>query len=187
MSRRRRDETRWSDRTALVAAAVALPVTGAGAIATVLAGPVDTTAAVTGIVVPGVVAAVTTALAIHFLLIRRQRRRERDANRRLAAAKRELHDERHERTIVRELERALDRCGVVCRPPVARGSVDPLAGGEAAAGCCGGVAKLAQRHQPLAPGGQTAVGGQLGRGLAAFLGVVLRRAMAHVLQLTPYA
>lgn len=105
---RRRDETRWSDRTALVAAAVALPVTAAAGATILVGGEIATVTGVLAIVVPGVVAAIATAVAAHFLLIRRQRERERNTNRRMSAAKRQLHDEKHERSVLRELDHALD-------------------------------------------------------------------------------
>ena len=109
MKRRRRDETRWSDRTALVAASVALPVAIAAAAIALLLGDLDTVTGLAYITVPAVVAAVATAVAAHVLLIRRHRDRERTNNRRLSAAKRELHDEKQERAVLRELDAALDR------------------------------------------------------------------------------
>ncbi|NIR36162.1 MAG: sensor domain-containing diguanylate cyclase [Actinobacteria bacterium] len=84
-------------------------MTLAGAVDAAVAGSANTAETVARIAAPGVVAAVATAIAVHVMLIRRHRRRERAANRRLAAARRELHDERHERSILRELDRALDQ------------------------------------------------------------------------------
>jgi len=105
---RRRDETRWSDHTALVAAFVALPVAAAAAATTILVGDTGTTDGMIAIAVPGVVAAFATALAAHALLIRRHRDRERVSNRRLSATKRELHDEKVERDVLREIDAAID-------------------------------------------------------------------------------
>ena len=92
----------------LVAAFVALPVSAGAAMATLVTGGIETETALIYIVVAGVVAAVATALAAHLLLIRRHRARERAANRRLAATKRELHDEKQERAVLRELDAAID-------------------------------------------------------------------------------
>ncbi len=92
----------------LVAAFVALPVSAGAAIATLVTGGIETETALIYIVVAGAVAAVATALAAHLLLIRRHRARERAANRRLAATKRELHDEKQERAVLRELDAAID-------------------------------------------------------------------------------
>ena len=108
MRSRRRDETRWSDRTALVAASVALPVAVASAATTLTSGRTDTVTGILGIAVPGVVAAIATAVAAHYFLIRRHRDRERLGNRRLSSLKRELHDEKQERAVLRELDVALD-------------------------------------------------------------------------------
>lgn len=108
MKSRRRDETRWSDRTALVAASVALPVAVAAAATILVTGDASTTGGMLAITVPGVVAAIATAVASHLLLIRRHRDRERVNNRRLSATKRELHDEKQERAVLRELDAALD-------------------------------------------------------------------------------
>lgn len=108
MNARRRDETRWSDRTALVAASVALPVMVAAAAVTLLTTDVELVAGVLLITVPAVVAAVATAVAAHTLLIRRQRDRERTTNRKISATKRELHDEKQERAVLRELDTAID-------------------------------------------------------------------------------
>jgi diguanylate cyclase (GGDEF)-like protein len=105
---RRRDETRWSDRTALMAAATALPVTASAAATILIGGEIATVTGVLAIVIPGIVAAIATAVAGHHLLIRRQRERERTVNRRMSSAKRRLHDERHERDVLRELDSALD-------------------------------------------------------------------------------
>lgn len=108
MNARRRDETRWSDRTVLVAASVALPVAAGAAAITLAVADVGSLAGVLLIVVPSLVAAVAAALAAHVLLIRRHRDRERTNNRRLSVAKRELHDEKEERSMLRELDAALD-------------------------------------------------------------------------------
>jgi diguanylate cyclase (GGDEF)-like protein len=105
---RRRDETRWSDRIALVAATVALPVAVAAAVTTLVIGDSDTTTGILSIAVPGTVAVFATAIAVNFLLVRRHRDRERTNNRRLSASKRELHDEKQERAVLRELDAALD-------------------------------------------------------------------------------
>ena len=108
---RRRDETRWSDWVALVAAAVAVPVAATSALFTLLvadARPEGIIAATAAIAIPALVAAVAAATASHVLLVRRQRMRDRTANRRLSAARRELRDEKQERALLRELDRALD-------------------------------------------------------------------------------
>ncbi|MEZ5245468.1 MAG: sensor domain-containing diguanylate cyclase [Acidimicrobiales bacterium] len=109
MKRRRRDDTRWSDRTALVAAFVALPVAIASAATALIVGDVDTVTAMVYITVPAMIAAAATTIATYFLLVRRHRDRERVNNRRLSATKRELHDEKQERAVLRELDAALDR------------------------------------------------------------------------------
>jgi diguanylate cyclase (GGDEF)-like protein len=104
----RRDETRWSDLTALVAAFVALPVSiGAGAVVLTL-GNLNNVAGGIYIAVPGLIAALATAAATYTLLIRRHRSRERGSNRRLSTAKRELQDEKQERAVLRELDSAID-------------------------------------------------------------------------------
>lgn len=108
MRSRRRDETRWSDRTALVAASVALPVAISAAAVALVLGDAEMLVGLLYVVVPGVVAAVFTAIAVTFLLIRRHRDRERVNNRRLSASRRELHDEKQERAVLRELDAALD-------------------------------------------------------------------------------
>jgi diguanylate cyclase (GGDEF)-like protein len=108
MKSRRRDETRWSDHAVLVAASVALPVSAAAAFSMLLVGDVETETALIYIVTSGVAAAIATALAAHLLLIRRHRIRERAANRRLSTTKRELHDEKQERAVLRELDAAID-------------------------------------------------------------------------------
>jgi diguanylate cyclase (GGDEF)-like protein len=105
---RRRDEKRWSDHSALVAASVALLVSLAAVIAILVNGAIDTQAEVISIVAPGVAAAVATAIAVHFLVVRRHRIRERASRRRLAAAERELDDGKRERTGLRELDAAID-------------------------------------------------------------------------------
>lgn len=108
MSSRRTQETRWSDRTALVAAAVALPVALASAVTTLVVGEFGSLAGLLCIVVPGIVSAVATAIAVHVALIRRHRERERTSNRKLSNSRRELHDEKQERAVLRELDGALD-------------------------------------------------------------------------------
>jgi diguanylate cyclase (GGDEF)-like protein len=105
---RRRDETRWSDRTALVAASVALPVAVAAAVTVLVVGDVDTLVGLLYVVVPASVAAIATTIATTWLLIRRHRDRERANNRRLSALRRELRDEKIERAVLRELDTALD-------------------------------------------------------------------------------
>jgi len=104
----RRDETRWSDRIALVAACVALPVALAAAATTLISGELSMLTAMLYIAAPGIVAALATALAANLLLIRRHRERERHSNRRLSSTKRELHDEKQERAVLRELDAAID-------------------------------------------------------------------------------
>ncbi|MFT7610350.1 MAG: diguanylate cyclase (GGDEF)-like protein [Candidatus Aldehydirespiratoraceae bacterium] len=108
MKSRRRDETRWSDHTALVAASVALPVTAASAATTIAFGSLSTLGAMLSVAVPGAIAVFATAIAVHFQLIKRHRDRERVGNRRLSVTKRELHDEKQERAVLREVDRALD-------------------------------------------------------------------------------
>lgn len=92
----------------LVAASVALPVFMAAAAITLVDGTAGTVAGVLYIALPGIVAAVASAIAAHMLLIRRHRSRERAANRRLSATRRELHDEKQERAVLRELDAAID-------------------------------------------------------------------------------
>ena len=92
----------------MIAAAVALPVALAAAATTIMAGDPGTVAGVLSIAVPGVVAAVATAVAIHVGLIRRHRERERVSNRKMSNIKRVLHDEKQERGVLRELDSALD-------------------------------------------------------------------------------
>jgi hypothetical protein len=104
----RRDETRWSDRIALVAACSALPVALAAAATTLISGELSMLTAMLYIAAPGIVAALATALAANLLLIRRHRERERHSNRRLSSTKRELHDEKQERAVLRELDAAID-------------------------------------------------------------------------------
>lgn len=104
----RRDETRWSDRTALVAASVAVPVALAAAATALILGDVDNLTGLIYVTIPAVVAAAATTTATHFMLIRRHRDHERVSNRRLLATKRELHDEKQERAVLRELDTALD-------------------------------------------------------------------------------
>lgn len=108
MNSHRRDETRWSDRIALVAACVALPVALAAAATTLISGELSMLTAMLYIAAPGIVAALATALAANLLLIRRHRERERHSNRRLSSTKRELHDEKQERAVLRELDAAID-------------------------------------------------------------------------------
>ncbi len=108
MKSRRTAETRWSDRTALLAAAVAIPVALAAGVATVIAGDPGTTLGMACIVAPAIVAALATALTTHFGLISPHRERERSSNRRLSNTKRELHDEKQERAVLRELDGAID-------------------------------------------------------------------------------
>jgi uncharacterized membrane protein (DUF2068 family) len=57
MISRRRDETRWSDHTALVAASIALPVTVASAVTTIAFGNPSTLGAMLCVAIPGAVAA----------------------------------------------------------------------------------------------------------------------------------
>ncbi|GJM37718.1 MAG: hypothetical protein DHS20C19_10850 [Acidimicrobiales bacterium] len=108
MSSRRSQETRWSDRTALLAAAVALPVALASAVTTVVAGDPGSVLGALSIAVPAIVAAIATAVTVHLALVRRHRERERSMNRKLSNTKRELHDEKQERSVLRELDAALD-------------------------------------------------------------------------------
>ncbi len=108
MNSHRRDETRWSDRIALVAACSALPVALAAAATTLISGELSMLTAMLYIAAPGIVAALATALAANLLLIRRHRERERHSNRRLSSTKRELHDEKQERAVLRELDAAID-------------------------------------------------------------------------------
>ncbi len=82
---------------------------------------------------------------------------------------------------------AFDRRRVLARGAVAAHLGPALVGAEGAPVAARRAAELGQRHELLAPGRHAAVGGELGAlGGAARLGVVVfRRALAHVLQLTP--
>lgn len=104
----RRDETRWSDHRALIAASVALPVAAVAAMVVLLLADVDTATAVLYIVLPATVAAIATVIATQLLLIRRHRIRERASNRRHSNTRRQLHDEKQERAVLRELDDAID-------------------------------------------------------------------------------
>lgn len=87
---------------------VAAPVTAAAAVIAVLEGNPGTILGILSIAVPAVVAAIATAIAINVFLIRRHRFRERAANRRISSTKRELQDEKQERSMLRELDNAID-------------------------------------------------------------------------------
>ncbi|MEZ5167587.1 MAG: hypothetical protein R2695_14240 [Acidimicrobiales bacterium] len=106
--RRRREEGQWSDHLMLVASLVAFPAALASGILLVISGSTDTVTSALLIAVPALVAAVAAVISIHFLIVRRHRHRERASNRRLSATKRELHDEKQERAVLRELDAALD-------------------------------------------------------------------------------
>ena len=71
-------------------------------------GELDTGSAIISIAMPGVVALIATATAVHVLLIRRHRRSEGASNRLLSATEHELRDEKQERAVIRELDAALD-------------------------------------------------------------------------------
>lgn len=92
----------------MVAAAVAFPVALASALTTVVAGDPGSVVGAFSIAVPAIVAAIATAVTVHLGLVRRHRERERTMNRKLSNTKRELHDEKQERSVLRELDAALD-------------------------------------------------------------------------------
>lgn len=92
----------------MVAFVVALAVAVTAAVVFLLTSGRDLVDGVLSVAAPAIVAAAATAIACRSLLSRRHRDRERESNRRLSAVKSELHDEKVERAVLRELDAALD-------------------------------------------------------------------------------